>query len=619
NDVAAAAGEGESVSSFLVNEESIPSKISVNRDRLNSMASFTDQSALFHIAAPSSNSATEFELSSDVHQYVKEAIASVGNELADIATNVEAVAAIGFKEKAHDDVSSTASPMIGAASDLGSNKSESITGRLRSSSVSSFPHIAVDYDAVAAAVNVADAFDLNLLDTNADSSKKKRALPLNKGRSSQPPKRGDLKPPPPGSETPSQNEKRDMEAIRARARAAAGYVPPGDGRLPPPKKRKMLDTASIGQTAATPSGERPLEVTSSSFKTPLTSNTSSRVNGPVPYPAYSGGTPASSGRGPPSQKWEAMFECLVNFRDEARRAETRGMTEAQKQEWEWDGNVPTTYKTKDGKALGRWVNNQRSAKSKGALKDDREERLVNAGLKWSVLASSSWNDMLEELRIYIADQEKQGKNWNGNVPTNYKIKISKDKKPFLKEDDEDKNLGRWVNRQRSMYQAGRLRKDRQEALEKIGLKWSVLATTTWDSMFETLEEYVKEKSRNGSKWDGNVPANFRTSHDPPRALGRWINRQRSAFGKRKLKAEYESKLSEIGLKWSVHERRPSCHTNAKPDTQSSADLSADQTRPDPAVSDSTLNASSQTNGDAKDSADDAEEKKDGIENMGAMV
>jgi hypothetical protein len=55
---------------------------------------------------------------------------------------------------------------------------------------------------------------------------------------------------------------------------------------------------------------------------------------------------------------------------------------------------------------------------------------------------------------------------------------------------------------------------------------------------------------------GNVPANYRTTDNPPRALGRWINRQRSAFVKDKLKTEYVEKLNTIGLKWSVHERRP---------------------------------------------------------------
>ena len=157
------------------------------------------------------------------------------------------------------------------------------------------------------------------------------------------------------------------------------------------------------------------------------------------------------------------------------------------------------------------------------------------------------------------------------VPTNYRIKVSRDKsKPFGKDDDEDKNLGRWVNRQRSMFQAGKLRKDRQLALEKIGLKWSMLATTSWESMFETLCQYVEGKKKGGNEWDGNVPANYRTEDVPPRALGRWINRQRSAYGKSKLKPEYVAKLNEIGLKWSIHERRPTYHQYARPDAAASS-------------------------------------------------
>jgi hypothetical protein len=125
-------------------------------------------------------------------------------------------------------------------------------------------------------------------------------------------------------------------------------------------------------------------------------------------------------------------------------------------------------------------------------------------------------------------------------------------RPNSKYQGEDKNLGRWVNRQRSMYQAGRLRKDRQIELEKIGLKWSMLAMTPWDAMFETLGAYMRALEKDGKSWGGNVPACYRT--DDNRALGRWVNRQRSAFAKSKLKKEYVDRLNAIGLKWSVHER-----------------------------------------------------------------
>eukprot|EP00533_Pseudo-nitzschia_delicatissima_P009699 CAMPEP_0116078032 /NCGR_PEP_ID=MMETSP0327-20121206/385_1 /TAXON_ID=44447 /ORGANISM="Pseudo-nitzschia delicatissima, Strain B596" /LENGTH=1264 /DNA_ID=CAMNT_0003568549 /DNA_START=103 /DNA_END=3898 /DNA_ORIENTATION=- len=624
NDVtAAAAGDGnDSVSSFLVSEERIPTRISVNRDRLNSIASLGDASAILRLSGIDS-STLDAEFPSDVHSFVQAAMASVGDQLADLATAVEAVSKDN-KEDIESEISSTASPMIGAASDVGSHSMDSVTGRPRSSSMSSMLAIAVDYDAVAAAVDAAEAaagaLDLssfmppglagissNASDgSNSQRNRKKRPLPSQKKptrvvKKKTPAKKKDspktaksrIKKRAAAAEAlsaakrpcvasakkkvelmvpdipKSKMDDRDMEKLRERARAAAGYVPPsGNGSVKvtslPPKKRSAAP--------ATPSHPpRPSTVTSgSNFKTPIASNTSAKYN--TPASGYSTATtPASSGKGQSSQKWESMFDCLLKFIEQRKKDGTSGMTEAQKAEWAWDGNVPTTYKTKDGKALGRWVNNQRSAKSKGTLKNEREKRLVDAGLKWSVLASNSWNEMLEELRIYVADQVQQGKKWDGNVPTNYRIKVSRDKsKPFGKDDDEDKNLGRWVNRQRSMFQAGKLRKDRQLSLEKIGLKWSMLATTSWESMFETLCQYVAGKRKGGNEWDGNVPANYRTEDIPPRALGRWINRQRSAYGKSKLKPEYVAKLNEIGLKWSIHERRPTYHQYARPDAAPSS-------------------------------------------------
>ena len=84
----------------------------------------------------------------------------------------------------------------------------------------------------------------------------------------------------------------------------------------------------------------------------------------------------------------------------------------------------------------------------------------------------------------------------------------------------------------------------------------MLATTSWDGMFDTLKEYADQqiKKLGAETWDGNVPANYRTSDNPPRALGRWVNRQRSAYAKKKLKNEFVDKLNVLGLKWSVHHR-----------------------------------------------------------------
>ena len=44
------------------------------------------------------------------------------------------------------------------------------------------------------------------------------------------------------------------------------------------------------------------------------------------------------------QKWDDMFECLVQFIKDCKAEELKGASDKEKEEWEWDGNVPTTYK-----------------------------------------------------------------------------------------------------------------------------------------------------------------------------------------------------------------------------------------------------------------------------------
>lgn len=166
----------------------------------------------------------------------------------------------------------------------------------------------------------------------------------------------------------------------------------------PPKKRTKIDPSSPGLTlgAADP------------HQTPRIMNSAYRTHTPsTPYTSVlttPGSAKSTASKGQSSQKWDSMFDCLVEFIKERKEVETKDLSDEEIKDWAWDGNVPTTFKTKDGKALGRWVNNQRSAKSKGVLKEDREKRLVDAGLKWSVLASNSWNEMLEELRVYVSEQ-----------------------------------------------------------------------------------------------------------------------------------------------------------------------------------------------------------------------
>ncbi len=110
-----------------------------------------------------------------------------------------------------------------------------------------------------------------------------------------------------------------------------------------------------------------------------------------------------------------------------------------------------------------------------------------------------------------------------------------------------------MNRQRSLYQAGKLKKDRQTELEKLGLRWSVLSSTSWAAMFQSLCAYAEERRKETPQgWDGNVPANYKIG---ALSLGRWVNRQRSFYAKGQLKDEQVRKLEAIGLKWAMSIRQ----------------------------------------------------------------
>jgi len=77
--------------------------------------------------------------------------------------------------------------------------------------------------------------------------------------------------------------------------------------------------------------------------------------------------------GPASQKWGQVSGCLLQSAEDRGLGEMKGASDKERGEWVWDGDAPTPHKAKDGGALGRWVGNQRSAKDKGTLGDEREE------------------------------------------------------------------------------------------------------------------------------------------------------------------------------------------------------------------------------------------------------
>jgi hypothetical protein len=417
------------------------------RSRKESSTSFSDST----FAVPPSLDG--IEISTDLQKFVAAAVASVGDQLAELAGAVES-AAMGVDldslqyecpPRLDSEASSLAAPVVPSPVLEDASKAEKCSTEqvLTHDHADTAKHveaaataaaISVDYDAVAAAVDAAHAatgaLDLSAIgetsnpmrvppsggssiSSGAGKTKGKRKLPVhnnNRMSCAKPtiPKYADI--------PKSTMTEKELEEMRERARKAAGYVPPSETSSHPttPIKRALPPLKKRAKRMTPEPPTKPL-----SHVTPRISNVSRKLPEAVPSRVVSAteATPQNSGaaadpvtsgstkpaKGQSTQKWNMMFDCLLQFIEERKEEETKGASKEEIDKWVWDGNVPTTYKTKDGKALGRWVNNQRSAKSKGNLKDERENRLVDAGLKWSVLASNSWNEMLEELRIYIKE------------------------------------------------------------------------------------------------------------------------------------------------------------------------------------------------------------------------
>ena len=108
-----------------------------------------------------------------------------------------------------------------------------------------------------------------------------------------------------------------------------------------------------------------------------------------------------------------------------------------------------------------------------------------------------------------------------------------------------------------------MKEERRIELEKIGLKWAVLSTTSWQSMYEALCKYVEARKSNdkNNHWDGHVPANYETNEKPPKRLGRWVTRQRAAYSSKKLKNDYREKLEKLGLSWEPNDNKSMNHSN----------------------------------------------------------
>ena len=131
-------------------------------------------------------------------------------------------------------------------------------------------------------------------------------------------------------------------------------------------------------------------------------------------------------------------------------------------------------------------------------------------------------EALRKIEAESASWNPEGDAWNQNFQALQPYKSTNGQSNVSQ--SYNRQLSRWVNRQRQLKRKNELNAEKTERLETNGFSWNPIEDA-WNQMFEALQQY---KSNNG---DCNVPQ----SYNPQ--LGRWVNKQRQLKRKDKLAAE----------------------------------------------------------------------------------
>ncbi len=192
-----------------------------------------------------------------------------------------------------------------------------------------------------------------------------------------------------------------------------------------------------------------------------------------------------------------------------------------------DLRVSATYVDSERVRLGQWLNKMRALRKSGSsqLTEEKIAKLDELGMIWGKGWDRKW-----EIG-YVAAKEYYDRNGHLDVPNAY-------------ESPAGFPLGSWISDQREQYRRGKMKQDRIDRLNAIGMKW-VVPSMQWEQSYLEAQRYYQEHG------DLNVPARYKT--DSGFGLGAWIRNMRHARreenGRRQLTQEQIARLDAIGMEW----------------------------------------------------------------------
>jgi hypothetical protein len=196
-------------------------------------------------------------------------------------------------------------------------------------------------------------------------------------------------------------------------------------------------------------------------------------------------------------------------------------------------------------SLGVWVRTQRQFHGNNKIRLDRKGLLDEIGFVWKVPTAGPDNKKYDKHWYQHYEKLVEFKRKNGNclVPQRYQ---------------EDATLGLWVVRQRHLHTKNKLRLDRKELLDELGIVWRRVDNSAayadnkkydkyWHQHYEKLVEF---KQTHGHCL---VPQRY----EKELSLGVWVRTQRQFHGKNTLRLDRKGLLDELGFVWRIRSACPS--------------------------------------------------------------